>query len=97
MNANGMQGEFRKTIKTKGFNGQKSSVPKSENGLQTTFTVTVNDNRHCFRLNLVQKNLFKIALLGIAAAFVAIGIMRGEVSLILQKAVRICMECIGLG
>lgn len=92
-----MQGEFGETIKTEGFNGQKSSVPKSENGLHPEFRTTANDNRHCFRLNLVQKNLFKIALLIVSTAFIAIGIVRGEVSLILQKAVRICMECIGLG
>lgn len=32
-----------------------------------------------------------------AAAFLAIGICRGEAALILQKAVTICLECIGLG
>lgn len=92
-----MQGEFRETIKTEGFYGRKPSVPKSENGLLPEFRTTANDNRHCFRLNLVQKNLFKIALLIVSTALIAIGIVRGEVSLILQKAVRICMECIGLG
>jgi hypothetical protein len=30
-------------------------------------------------------------------AFVLIGIYRGEVAVVLQKAVRICLECIGLG
>lgn len=92
-----MQGEFRETLKTKGFDGRKLSVPNSENGLLPEFRTTANDTRHCFRLNVLPKNLFKIALLGISVAFVAIGIVRGEVSLILQKAVRICMECIGLG
>ena len=31
------------------------------------------------------------------AAFVGIGICRGEAAAVLQKAVRICLECIGIG
>ena len=36
-------------------------------------------------------------LLALAAAFIFIGIFRGEPGLILQKAIRICLECIGIG
>ncbi|MCR5621579.1 MAG: hypothetical protein K6G18_06960 [Treponema sp.] len=32
-----------------------------------------------------------------AAASVCYGIVRGELPLLFKKAVRICMECIGLG
>ena len=31
------------------------------------------------------------------AALLAIGIYRGESDIVLHKAVRICLECIGLG
>ena len=30
-------------------------------------------------------------------AFLVFGIFRGEVDVILQKAVRVCLECIGIG
>ena len=30
-------------------------------------------------------------------AFLLIGIFRGEVGVVLQKAIRICLECIGIG
>lgn len=30
-------------------------------------------------------------------AFVALGVWRGEAAAVLQKAVVICMECIGIG
>lgn len=30
-------------------------------------------------------------------AFLVIGIYRGEVAVVLQKAVTICLECIGIG
>ena len=32
-----------------------------------------------------------------AVTSIFFGVWRGEVSLIFQKAIRVCMECIGLG
>ena len=42
------------------------------------------------------KILFLIAAC-LAAGFILFGIFRGEVSIVFQKAVNICLECIGLG
>lgn len=39
----------------------------------------------------------KIAALITGGGFIALGIFRGEVNDILMKAVRICLECIGIG
>ncbi len=36
-------------------------------------------------------------LLAVGAAFILLGIQRGEVGAVLTKAIRICMECIGIG
>ena len=36
-------------------------------------------------------------LLALGIMFVFIGVFRGEPGLILQKAIRICLECIGIG
>ena len=40
-----------------------------------------------------------IALIVMSGGFVflLIGIFRGEVGVVLQKAIRICLECIGIG
>lgn len=38
-----------------------------------------------------------LALVLAGAAFIAIGVWRGEAETVLRKAVNICMECIGLG
>ena len=38
-----------------------------------------------------------IALIPLAIALCAFGIYRGEVAVVLAKAINICMECIGLG
>lgn len=37
------------------------------------------------------------ALLVLGAACTGYGILRGEPAIVLQKAVSICMECIGIG
>ena len=38
-----------------------------------------------------------VILLGIGLCFMAFGIIRGEHLAILEKAVMICLECIGIG
>lgn len=43
------------------------------------------------------KNALRIATLVTGAAFVVVGIYRDEVSEVLHKAVKICLECIGIG
>ena len=39
----------------------------------------------------------QIIMLVAAGGFIAYGAIRGEVSMVLMKAVNICLECIGLG
>ena len=48
----------------------------------------------------MRKNLSKTAsflLLGIGAALLLFGVLSGDMELVLQKAVRVCLECIGIG
>lgn len=41
-------------------------------------------------------HLLRIAMLCIAVAFICFGRFRGEAAIILRKAARICLECIGV-
>lgn len=39
----------------------------------------------------------RISLVLVAALFISIGIYRGEVAVVLNKAVKLCLECVGIG
>ena len=42
-----------------------------------------------------KRSIISLALLAAGLAFIVIGAVRGEA--VMQKAIMICMECIGLG
>jgi hypothetical protein len=39
----------------------------------------------------------RIALVGVALVFIAVGVLNGGMADVLNKAIKICTECIGLG
>ncbi len=41
--------------------------------------------------------IIRLTILFLGAAFIGLGIFRAEVFTVLTKAIRICLECIGLG
>ena len=45
----------------------------------------------------MSKRILQIAVLAAAAAFIIIGLLRQEQLTVLEKAVHICLECIGIG
>lgn len=46
---------------------------------------------------MTKKNVIRAALCVLAALFIALGIWNGGMRDVIAKAVRICMECIGIG
>ncbi len=45
----------------------------------------------------MKKRGFTILTLILAAALVAVGVTEGQAKEVLMKAVRVCLECIGVG
>lgn len=45
----------------------------------------------------MNRQLSRYALFLMGIAFIAFGAVRGEVDTVFAKAVRICLECIGIG
>ena len=48
-------------------------------------------------MSFLRNNRAALAAIALAAAFLAIGVWRGEAEVVLRKSITICMECIGLG
>ena len=44
-----------------------------------------------------KKNITRMLVICLAAVFLIYGGQRGEIAIVLNKAVNICLECIGLG
>lgn len=49
------------------------------------------------RMDKGRRMAAQFVLMSVAVCMVMLGIYRGEVSVVLNKAVNICLECIGLG
>ena len=47
-----------------------------------------------FRIN---KTLLQLALLVVGVTMLAFGALRGEPDTVLAKAIRLCLECVGIG
>lgn len=44
-----------------------------------------------------KKAMIQMILLAVGAAMLYYGVWRGEVQIVLSKAVRLCLECVGIG
>ncbi len=44
-----------------------------------------------------KRSIVSLAIAAVGLTFIVIGVVRGEAGAVMQKAVMICMECIGLG
>lgn len=45
----------------------------------------------------MKSKMAAIVLISVGALFLIFGAMRGEAQVVLSKAIRICLECIGIG
>lgn len=65
-----------------------------------SITYTGNDEkgkRYKMKSEGKKKTVLQALLLAAGAAMIVFGIYRGEAETVLGKAVRICLECVGIG
>ena len=48
-------------------------------------------------MSAAQVKWIRAALLCVGIAFIVIGLVTGEAGIVLDKAIHICLECIGIG
>ncbi len=63
----------------------------------TDLKFSPNCRKKHFKIESRRKTSLRIVGLLTACAFVVYGFSRGEAAVVLNKAVNICLECIGLG
>lgn len=49
------------------------------------------------RLFRINKTVLQLALLVVGVAMLSFGALRGEADTVLAKAIRLCLECVGIG
>lgn len=47
--------------------------------------------------NIFKSRVLSVALVALGIAMMYIGVHRGEALVVMNKAIRVCMECIGIG
>ena len=49
------------------------------------------------RLFRINKTVMQLVLLVVGVAMLSFGALRGEADTVLAKAIRLCLECVGIG
>ena len=49
------------------------------------------------RVVSIKKAVFQVLLLICGGAMLCYGVLRGEADTVLSKAIRLCLECVGIG
>lgn len=75
----------------------KIRVKFSLNGDFTRSTLTWGQMKGGIAVKLSKKKMLQVVLLLSSVAMIGFGAWRGEADTVLSKAIRLCLECVGIG
>ena len=75
----------------------KIRVKFSFNGDFTRCTLTWRQMKGGIAVKLSKKTMLQVVLLLSSVAMIGFGAWRGEADTVLSKAIRLCLECVGIG
>ena len=76
---------------------RKIRVKFSLNGDFTRSTLTWGQMKGGIAVKLSKKTMLQAVLLLSSVAMICFGAWRGEADTVLSKAIRLCLECVGIG
>ena len=78
-------------------NEEKETKQQQRNNNETT-GINEKEMKESEKTNMqLKQSLIRLILLAAGVIMVLFGVLRGEAGIVLAKAIRLCLECVGIG
>ena len=78
-------------------NEEKETKQQQRNNNETT-VINEKEMKEIEKTNMqLKQSLIRLILLAAGVIMVLFGVLRGEAGIVLAKAIRLCLECVGIG
>ena len=78
-------------------NEEKETKQQQRNNNETT-VINEKEMKESEKTNMqLKQSLIRLILLAAGVIMVLFGVLRGEACIVLAKAIRLCLECVGIG
>ena len=78
-------------------NEEKETKQQQRNNNETT-VINEKEMKESEKTNMqLNQSLIRLILLAAGVIMVLFGVLRGEAGIVLAKAIRLCLECVGIG
>ena len=78
-------------------NEEKVTKQQQRNNNETT-VINEKEMKESEKTNMqLKQSLIRLILLAAGVIMVLFGVLRGEAGIVLAKAIRLCLECVGIG